>query len=95
MRMYELAFIIQPNLDEEGVTNVVSKVEALISKVKGEIKTKNVWGRRRLAYPINNYREGVYVLFETNMPPASVTQVEQDLRLSEDVIRFLMFRADN
>lgn len=95
MRMYELAFIIQPNLDEEGVTAVVSKVEGLISKVKGEIKTKNVWGRRRLAYPIDNYREGVYVLFEANMPPASVTEIEQNLRLSEDIIRFLMFRADN
>ncbi len=94
MKPYELAFIVTPTVDDEGVQAVVDKVSGYVTKQQGVVNTKNVWGRRRLAYPINDYREGTYVLFEASMVPSSVVEVERDLRITDDVIRFLVFRAD-
>ena len=64
MRDYELAFIIQPTVDDEGVTGVVEKVTQYVQTVNGEVTSVDVWGRRNLAYPINNHREGIYVLVQ-------------------------------
>ena len=61
MRDYELAFIIEPSTDEEGVTSVVEKVSQLVQTTDGAVTSVDVWGRRTLAYPINNHREGTYV----------------------------------
>ncbi|MDM8521030.1 30S ribosomal protein S6 [Anaerolineales bacterium HSG6] len=94
MRMYELAFIVKPNVDDDGLTNIIEKVSGFINSASGEITTTNVWGRRRLAYPIKNYREGTYVLFEANLLPSSVKDIEWNLKLTEDIIRYLMFKKD-
>ncbi len=61
MQNYELAFIVRPTIDEEGVTSVVEKVSQFVKTINGEVASIDVWGRRTLAYPINNHREGVYV----------------------------------
>jgi small subunit ribosomal protein S6 len=95
MQAYELAFIIKPNMDEDGITSVIEKLSNIIIKQSGEITSTDVWGRRRLAYPIKNYREGNYVLFEMNLPPTSVVEVERDIKLMEDIIRFLVFKIED
>jgi ribosomal protein S6 len=59
------------------------------------VTSVDVWGRKRLAYPINNYRDGTYVLLNTKMPPASLVDLERDLKLSEDVIRYLLVKVEN
>ena len=95
MRNYELAFIISPNIDEEGATNVVEKVSDFVKAIDGEVASVDVWGRRPLAYPINNHREGTYVRLETKMSPSSIGQLERNLKLSEEVIRYLLINADS
>ncbi len=95
MRDYELVFIIRPNIDDEAVTAVVDKVSNLIKTGSGEVTSVDIWGRRTLAYPINNHREGVYVLFRTKMPPTALPEMERNLKLSEDVIRYLLVRVDS
>ena len=95
MRNYELAFIISPNIDEEGATNVVEKVSGFVKAIDGEVASIDVWGRRTLAYPINNHREGTYVRLETKMPPGSLDDLERNLKLSEDVIRYLLINMDS
>ncbi|MCB9077153.1 MAG: 30S ribosomal protein S6 [Anaerolineaceae bacterium] len=95
MRNYELAFIISPNVDDEGATNVVEKVSGFVKAINGEVASVDVWGRRPLAYPINNHREGTYVRLETKMSPSSVGQLERNLKLSEEVIRYLLINADS
>jgi len=95
MRDYELAFIVMPNVDDKGVTAVVDKVTQFVKAVQGEVTSVDVWGRRTLAYAINNHREGIYVLFQAKMLPASLNELERNLKLSEEIIRYLLVKADN
>ncbi len=94
MRDYELAFIIQPNVDDEGVTGVVEKVTQFVQTVSGEVTSVDVWGRRNLAYPIDNHREGIYVLVQAKLPPASLIELEGTLKLSEEIIRYLLVKVE-
>jgi small subunit ribosomal protein S6 len=94
MRDYELAFIIQPNVDDEGVTGVVEKVTQFVQTVSGEVASVDVWGRRNLAYPIDNHREGIYVLVQAKLLPASLIQLEGNLKLSEEIIRYLLVKVE-
>ena len=95
MRDYELAFIVRPNIDDNGVTAVVDKVSQFVKSANGEVASVDVWGRRNLAYPINNHREGVYVLFQAKMSPSALTELERNLKLSEEIIRYLLIKVDS
>jgi small subunit ribosomal protein S6 len=95
MRDYELAFIIEPNVDDEGVTGVVDKVSQFVGAIDGEVTSIDVWGRRKLAYPINKRYEGTYVLLQVKMPPTAIVDLERNLKLSEDIIRHLLIRVDS
>ena len=94
MRQYELAFIVRPDLDDEGVTGVVDKVSQHVKSIDGEVASVDVWGRRALAYPIDNHREGVYVLFQAKMPPSALSELERNLKLSEEIIRYLLIKVE-
>lgn len=95
MRNYELAFIIEPNIDNEGATSVVDKVSQFVKAVNGEVASVDVWGRRKLGYPINNYREGTYVILQLKMSPSAIVNLERDLKLSEEIIRYLLIKVDS
>ena len=95
MRDYELAFIVEPNTDDEGVTSAVEKVSQLVQTSDGSVSSVDVWGRRKLAYPIKNYREGTYVLMQTKMLPSSLVELERNLKLSENIIRYLLVKIEN
>ena len=94
MRDYELAFIITPTLDDEGATNIVDRVSSMVKSIDGEVASVDVWGRRTLAYPINKHREGTYVLLNAKMSPDSLGQLERDLKLTEEVIRYMLIKLD-
>lgn len=94
MRNYELAFIIRPTVAEEGVTNVVEQVSQLVKTANGEVTSVNVWGRRTLAYPIDKHREGTYVLCQVKLSPAALTELERNLKLSEEIIRYLLVKVE-
>lgn len=94
MRQYELAFIVRPDLDDEGVTEVVEKVSQHVKSIDGEVTSVDVWGRRALAYPIDNHRDGVYVLFQAKMSPSALSELERNLKLSEEIIRYLLIKVE-
>jgi small subunit ribosomal protein S6 len=60
----------------------------------GEVTSVDVWGRRALAYPIDNHREGIYVLFQAKMPPSALSELERNLKLSEEIIRYLLIKVE-
>jgi small subunit ribosomal protein S6 len=95
MNQYELIYIIQPELDSDATKAVDERVNQAITNNKGEITSSEMWGQRKLAYPIKKYFEGYYVLHNVQMPPSAVTEVERIMRLNEDIIRFLVIRTDN
>ncbi len=94
MREYELVFIVDPTQDEEGVNVITDRVTQVITRSKGEVTRVDVWGRRKLAYPIKKFREGTYVLLQMQIAPEGLPELERVLKLTEPVIRHLLVRAD-
>lgn len=94
MRNYELVFIIQPDLDENAVKGLVEKVQGWITEAGGTVAKIDNWGKRRLAYQINKRREGLYVLFEMQMPTTYSAELERNLRFQEPVMRFSIISRD-
>ncbi|NLF02536.1 MAG: 30S ribosomal protein S6 [Anaerolineales bacterium] len=90
MRDYELVFIVPPDVQDDDLTAVTSQVQSFIEREGGQVQKTDMWGMRRLAYPINNHWEGQYVLMHVALDPARVSSFERDLRLAEKVIRHLV-----
>jgi small subunit ribosomal protein S6 len=90
MRQYELVLILQSDLDEESFNAAVDKVKGWISEAKGSVEKVDIWGKRRLAYPIRKQSEGQYALLSVKMEPSFAATLEGNLRLLEPVMRFLI-----
>jgi small subunit ribosomal protein S6 len=90
MRNYEVAYIADPDLDETGLTALEDKVKSWIEGAGGSIVKVDHWGRRRLAYPINKRRDGVYVFVYAEMAPSAVISIESNMRLNEQIVRFMV-----
>ena len=95
MRYYEFVYIVSPEVDEEDLETVASKVGQMIVDGGGEVVHLESWGRRRLAYPIRRFREGHYVLAHIQMDPEAISGLKDRLGLTEEVIRYLMVRIDS
>lgn len=89
MRKYELMYIIRPELEQEAVQAAVEKFQGIIQN-GGEITKHDVMGKRRLAYEINKIRDGVYVLVNFTAAPEVVAELERILKISDEVIRYLI-----
>ncbi len=96
MRDYELVIIIQPDLDESGRQALVKQVAEWVTVGEGEeaAPTINDWGSRQLAYEIADHGHGHYVFYECRLEPSMVQELERKLFYSDDVIRYLIVRAD-
>jgi len=90
MRNYELAYIIDSELDEQSITEVEEKVKGWIEAAGGTIANIDRWGKRRLAYPIQKRNEGYFYFIQIEMPPTAGIIIERDLRLSEQILRFII-----
>ena len=93
MRKYELVCIVHPDLDETAFNGAVDKVKSWISDFGGSVEQVDVWGRRRLAYAIGKQREGNYVLLHAQLDPASLNELDRNLRFHEPIIRFMITQA--
>ena len=90
MRDYELVFIIHPDLDEAATIEAVEKVKGWIKEAGGVITKEDPWGKRKLAYPILKQNNGQYFLFNIQVAPSFLTELERNLRFLEPVMRFLV-----
>lgn len=98
MRNYELMYIISPERDEAGINALIDRVNGMIESLEGKIDNVNhndPWGRRRLAYPIEGFEEGYYVLNHFSIDPTRLGELERILKLSDDVLRYLLTRRPN
>jgi len=90
MRNYELVCIIQPDLDETAFNGLVERVQGWVKDSGGEVGKVDVWGRRRLAFPIRKQREGQYVLLNVSLNPSATAELERNIRFQESVIRHML-----
>jgi small subunit ribosomal protein S6 len=90
MRDYELVAIISPELDEEGVSEIIDKVSRSIDSRGGVVEGIDKWGIRKLAYPIRKFMEANYVLARFKLMPKSVKELEAEISALGGVLRYLV-----
>ena len=93
MNRYETIFIINPDLGEDEVQNVVTKFTGIISSQNGVQLKLEDWGRRRLAYKIEKFSQGYYILADFAGMPAGVAELERNLKIDDRIIRFLSVKT--
>ncbi len=94
MNHYETVFILTPVLSETQVEEAVGKFESLLKEHKAEIVSKENWGLKKLAYPIQLKRNGFYTLLEYKAEPGVVSELELAFKRDERVLRYLSVKLD-
>jgi small subunit ribosomal protein S6 len=93
-RTYELMFIVRPDMADEDLEKLISTLETIVKSADGSIKSVDRMGKRRLAYIVRKFREGVYILMTIEGAGSVVHELERRLRVTEPVIKFLTVRID-
>lgn len=94
MSQYETGFVLSPALSEEETTQYIQQMASIIAQKKGRMVKQDVWGKRRLAYPIKKFGEGVYVFLTYEGPGDISTEMERRFKQTDTVIRFLTVKKD-
>jgi len=89
MNKYELAVIVSAKIEDDARAEVVEKVKALITRFGGEISDVDEWGKRRLAYEIQKMKEGYYYFIHFESDATVPREVEQRIRIMDNVLRYL------
>jgi len=92
-RKYETMVILNPTLGEDALTATVEKVKGLI-EASGTLEQIEVWGRKRLAYEIDDQKEGFYFLINFSAEAEFPKELERVLKITEGVMRYLVIRPD-
>jgi small subunit ribosomal protein S6 len=93
-RIYEELFIVKPDAPEEEVNALVEQLRTQLTTLGATVDKVDLWGKRRLAYRVEKYREGTYVLFQFTAEPSMVYEFERRLRVTDSVLKFLTVRID-
>ena len=93
-RVYEVMFIVRPDLAEEDVDKLIAGYEATVTNGGGAIKSVEKMGRRKLAYVVRKFNDGNYILLTVEAEGGLIAELERRLRVSEQVIKFITVRTD-
>lgn len=94
MRRYELMIILDPELEERTVGPSLDKYLSVIRNGGGTVDKVDVWGRRRLSYPIRKKNEGIYTVVDMQATPADALELDRQLNLNESIMRTKLIRPD-
>jgi len=93
-RQYELIYILPPETSEQQATALHDQVAEIVTRMHGEIEKTENWGRRKLAYEIGHFKEGVYVLEVINGSGELMKEIDRRLKVMDDVARHMVVRVD-
>src|SRR5579884_1481166 len=93
-RTYELIFIVRPDMPEEEIEKLISTLESQVSSTGGTVKNVERMGKRRLAYVVRKFYEGMYILLTVEGGGQLIHELERRLRVTEPVIKFITVRVD-
>jgi small subunit ribosomal protein S6 len=94
MKKYEIMLILNPDISDTDIEVEVNKIKDSIVKLKGKVIQFGVWQRRKLAYPINKFQEGLYLQGEFKMPESIVKGLSEDWQLDSKILRFLILKKE-
>jgi small subunit ribosomal protein S6 len=94
MPLYENVFIARQDISGAQVDQLADGFTQLIAEQGGQVKKREYWGLRNLAYRMNKNRKGHYILFNIEAPPAAIAELERTMRINEDVLRYLTLRIE-
>ena len=90
IRKYEIVFISNPEISDQEIEELVKIVSKEINDLSGTIIKTDIWGLKKLSYPIKKFREGNYVLIEFDILPSSISQLNKTVESNETIIRSLI-----
>lgn len=88
---YESVFIINPDLGEEAIKGLVEKIKNLL-ETSAQFESVNEWGKRLLAYPINDLKEGYYVLMTFSAAPSFPKELERIFKITDEIIKYIIIK---
>ncbi|MEK3992612.1 30S ribosomal protein S6 [Robertmurraya sp. FSL R5-0851] len=94
MRAYEIMYIIRPNIEDEAKKALVERFNTILTDNGAELTESKEWGKRRLAYEINDFRDGYYQILKVNSNPAAVEEFSRLAKISEDIIRHMVTKDE-
>jgi len=94
MRRYELMLVLRPDAPDDRASAVIDRTTRQLVAAGGQIVKVAPWGRRRLAYPIERYRDGSYHILVFEAPSESIAELERSLEITEEVLRHLVVRVE-
>src|SRR3984893_8817905 len=94
MPLYENVFTARQDISGAQVDALTDSFTQLVADNGGEVKKREYWGLRNLAYRMKKNRKGHYVLMNIDAPPAAISELERTMRINEDVLRYLTLRVD-
>tara|TARA_B100000989_G_scaffold205366_1_gene155523 strand:- start:213 stop:602 length:390 start_codon:yes stop_codon:yes gene_type:complete len=95
MAFYESVVITRPELTETQVENLTNELVAIITSESGKVESTENWGLRNLAYKVKKNKKGHYFLLNIVCNPSAVFEYERQMRINEDIIRFLTIKINN
>lgn len=94
VRQYEMMIIIDPSQDERTVAPSLDKFLDIVRKENGSVEKVDIWGKRRLEYPINKKNEGIYVVLDLKCESATVQELDRVLNINDTIMRTKVLRKD-
>ncbi len=94
MHTYEVMFIVRPDMQDEDQDKLISSLETSVTSAGGTVKNVEKMGKRRLAYTVRKFQDGLYLLLTLEGSGQVVSELERRLRVTEPVIKFITVRVD-
>ena len=94
MKSYELMLIFDPSLEENVITEELSKITSIIEKEKGEILNKDIWGLKKLAYPIKRQDNGFYAVLYFNSDARVLSELDRLNKINDKILRHLIVKSN-
>ncbi len=94
MKSYELMLIFDPSLEENVITEELSKITSIIEKEKGEILNKDIWGLKKLAYPIKRQDNGFYAVLYFNSDAGVLSELDRLNKINDKILRHLIVKSN-
>lgn len=94
MRNYEIMYIIRPNIEDEAKKEVVERFNNVLTDNGAEIEKVEEMGKRRLAYEINDFRDGYYMVLNVKSNPEAINEFDRLVKINDDIIRHIVVKEE-